>query len=120
LTSQVRESRKFPKTAKEFAEKGHSARPRARRLKSNTTIFVIPTPNAAEESYSPQLRVLFEHVVCADGHSLTAPIDACHGSDHALSDIADSSAAFGVGMTRAREQGDAESLSANRKNVQRQ
>jgi hypothetical protein len=32
--------------------------------------------------------------------SLEAPIDACHGSDHALSGIADSSAAFGVGMTK--------------------
>jgi hypothetical protein len=89
-------------------------------LKPNTSIFVIPTPNAAEESYSPQLRVLFEHVVCADGHSLTAPHLMLSMVQMTRSDIADSSAAFGVGMTRAREQGDAESLSASCKNGQRQ
>jgi hypothetical protein len=65
---------KFPKTAKELAEKGTFGEASSSgRLKPNTSIFVIPTPNTAEESYSPQLRVLFEHVVCADGHSLTAP-----------------------------------------------
>jgi hypothetical protein len=40
-----------------------------------------------------------------------------HGSDHALSGTVDSSAAFGVGMTRPREQGDAKNLSANCKTV---
>jgi len=58
--------------------------------------FVIPTPNGGEScSFTPASVV--EHVVYAE-----------------LFGVADSSAAFDVGMTRTIEQGDPESFSANR------
>ena len=58
--------------------------------------FVIPTPNGGE-SCSFKAASVAEHVVYAE-----------------LFGVADSSAAFGVGMTRTIEQGDPESFSANR------
>jgi hypothetical protein len=64
------------------------------RANTSPILLVIPTPNAAEESSSQQLLAPPEHQRPAD----TCKCSACFA--YHIRIVADSSAAFGVGMTK--------------------